>query len=443
MNENLVRIKTIEIKDYKNIQYGKVDLCKHFLHKGTMLGIFGQNGSGKSAFIDAILLLKMAISGQSIPSFYIDFIRVGSKKSEMTFTFDIFNEQSHSEVVYHFCLNKQHDFIGNDNTSQTTSSLIPKIESETLYLSSGNHKIKIIDTDLKTLFTSDCGHSLFPETHIQEIRYIQKLASSLSKSFVFSNSLLNMLKANNKCSDKHLNFIECLEILVNYGTNQLFILNNHYHTMINYFHLPLQEPTVIPEYELESLYRIVNLINTVLIHVIPGLEISVQILDTSLLSNGNISHTVHLMSKKGNICIPLSNESEGIQRIVEVLYMLILVYNKFSVTVVIDDMDLCIFEYLFGELLRIILRKGKGQLIFTSHNLRPLETIDDDFIIFTTTNPQNRYIKSKNIQSNNNLRDVYYKNIVLGGTSEDVYHFVHNSEIDFAFQEASEYLNKQ
>lgn len=32
-----------------------------------------------------------------------------------------------------------------------------------------------------------------------------------------------------------------------------------------------------------------------------------------------------------------------------------------------------IFEYLLGELLNIISEKGKGQLIFTSHNLRPLE----------------------------------------------------------------------
>lgn len=427
MNESLVRIKTIEIKDYKNIQYGKIDLYNHFSQKGSILGVFGQNGSGKSAFIDAIILLKIAISGQSIPSFYTDFIRVGSKKSEMTFTFDICNEQNHFEVAYHFCLNKQ-------------------IESETLSLSSGNsgnHKIKIIDTDLKTVFTSDCGHSLFPETNIQELYFIQRLASSLSKSFVFSNDLLNTLKANTNYSKEHMNFIECLESLIHYGTTQLFILNKYHHDVLNDFHLPIQESIVISEHELKSLSNIIKSINTVLIHVIPGLEISVQILDTSLLSNGNIGHTVHLISKKGNICIPLCNESEGTQRIIEVLFMLILAYNKPTVTVAIDDMDLCIFEYLFGELLRILNEKGKGQLIFTSHNLRPLETIDSDYIAFTTTNPLNRYTRLKNIQSRNNLRDVYYRDIVLGGHFEDVYDFVHNAEIDFAFQEANEDLKNK
>ena len=47
-----------------------------------------------------------------------------------------------------------------------------------------------------------------------------------------------------------------------------------------------------------------------------------------------------------------------------------------------------VFEYLLGEMLNIISEKGKGQLIFTSHNLRPLETIDKGFIAFTTTNPK-------------------------------------------------------
>ena len=63
---------------------------------------------------------------------------------------------------------------------------------------------------------------------------------------------------------------------------------------------------------------------------------------------------------------------------------LIMVYNNPSITVAIDELDSGIFEYLLGELLNIISEKGKGQLIFTSHNLRPLETIDKGFIAFTT-----------------------------------------------------------
>ena len=109
-----------------------------------------------------------------------------------------------------------------------------------------------------------------------------------------------------------------------------------------------------------------------------------------------------------------------------------------GVTVAIDELDSGVFEYLLGEMLNIISEKGKGQLIFTSHNLRPLETIDKGFIAFTTTNQKNRYIRLTNVKGTNNLRDFYYRDIVLGEQSEQVYNPTNNFEIALAFREAGE-----
>ena len=126
------------------------------------------------------------------------------------------------------------------------------------------------------------------------------------------------------------------------------------------------------------------------------------------------------------------------KKIVSILQLLIVVYNKPSITVAIDELDSGVFEYLLGELLRIISEKGKGQLIFTSHNLRPLETLDRGFIAFTTTNPENRYMRMTNVKENNNLRDFYYRDIVLGEQNEVVYEPTNNYEIALAFREAGE-----
>ena len=97
---------------------------------------------------------------------------------------------------------------------------------------------------------------------------------------------------------------------------------------------------------------------------------------------------------------------------------------------------------IFAEV-NIISEKGNGQLIFTSHNLRPLETIDKGFIAFTTTNPNNRYIRLTNVKVNNNLRDFYYRDIVLGEQSEPVYNPTNNYEIALAFREAGEAFGSQ
>ena len=144
------------------------------------------------------------------------------------------------------------------------------------------------------------------------------------------------------------------------------------------------------------------------------------------------------MSLKNKKAIPLKYESEGIKKIISILQLLVVVYNRASITVAIDELDAGVFEYLLGELLRIISEKGKGQLLFTSHNLRPLETLDRGFIAFTTTNPSNRYIRMSKLKDNNNLRDFYFRDIVLGEQIEEVYDPTNNAEIALAFREAGE-----
>ncbi len=114
------------------------------------------------------------------------------------------------------------------------------------------------------------------------------------------------------------------------------------------------------------------------------------------------------------------------------------VTNNPSVTVAIDKLDAGIFEYLLGEILNIISEKGKVQLIFISHNLKPLETLDKGFIAFTTTNPKKSYIRMTNVRENNNLRDFYFRDIVLGKQNEEVYNSTNNFEIALAFKEAGE-----
>ena len=202
--------------------------------------------------------------------------------------------------------------------------------------------------------------------------------------------------------------------------------------------LPLDGPAPIPKAAMELVKKIVDNMNIVLQQLIPGLTIDVMDLGPIVSSDGEMGYLVQLMSLKNSKKIPFKYESEGIKKIVSILQLLIVVYNNPSITVAVDEIDSGIFEYLLGELLNIISEKGKGQLIFTSHNLRPLETIDKGFIAFTTTNPKNRYIRLTNVKGNNNLRDFYYRDIVLGEQNEQVYNPTNNFEIALAFREAGE-----
>ena len=202
--------------------------------------------------------------------------------------------------------------------------------------------------------------------------------------------------------------------------------------------LNLNGSSLIPQDALDVVKKVINNMNVVLTQLVPGLTIGVKDLGTELFPNGSVGAKIQLMSHKNTKEIPLQYESEGIKKIISILQLLIVIYNKSSITVAVDEFDSGVFEYLLGELLRIISEKGKGQLIFTSHNLRPLETLDRGFIAFTTTNPEHRYIRMVNLKTNNNLRDFYYRDIVLGEQSEPAYEKTNNSEIAFAFREAGE-----
>ena len=169
---------------------------------------------------------------------------------------------------------------------------------------------------------------------------------------------------------------------------------------------------------------------------IPGLAIDIHDFGEQLLANGETGHKIELLSKRGEIQIPLKYESEGIIKIISILNVLMCVYNDPSMCLVIDELDAGIYEYLLGELLSVFEKGAKGQLIFTSHNLRALEMLNKTSILFSTTNPENRYMRLQNVKTNNNLRDLYLRSITLGGQKEDVYAETDTVEIGRAFRRA-------
>jgi AAA15 family ATPase/GTPase len=81
--------------------------------------------------------------------------------------------------------------------------------------------------------------------------------------------------------------------------------------------------------------------------------------------------------------------------------------------VAIDEFDSGIFEYLLGEVIEVFSESAKGQLIFTSHNLRPLEILGNNGIYLTTTDPNNRYARYSFVREESNFRNKYLRAVKL------------------------------
>ena len=146
---------------------------------------------------------------------------------------------------------------------------------------------------------------------------------------------------------------------------------------------------------------------------------------------------MELVSIRGDMpAIPIRMESEGIIKIISILNALIQAFGNPSICLAIDELDAGIFEYMLGELLDIFNQSAKGQLIFTSHNLRALEMLDKDSIMFSTVNPDRRYIRMKNKKATNNLRNMYLRGILVGGQDEVIYEETDSLRIARAFRKA-------
>ena len=93
---------------------------------------------------------------------------------------------------------------------------------------------------------------------------------------------------------------------------------------------------------------------------------------------------LNLYVKKWNDEIFIENESAGIKKIISILSALVHFIKGENALVVIDELDAHIFEYLLAVILKKISEVAKGQLIFTAHNLSPLERLSRENIIITS-----------------------------------------------------------
>lgn len=485
-----MKISYIEINNFKNVRRGRINIGLDDIKSSNIIGIYGQNGSGKTALIDALSLLKFVLCGQPIPEDYCNYINNESDYASFVYKFLIkLQNGSNVQVRYSFAIKKEKRVVNTNvllktrngqflNTSDGNPLLAPKkvdsfriiVKDECLaYLildeDNGQRMKNLISTVNAKIFLPKIKYDLLigdDENDYLELLTSKRVCAAESRSFVFSPELLKKIGGKNNNSNDSKNLIlSIIESIVIFGNHELFVINTSNHALISLnalpmsfrydndkdrqssvgsIALPLDKPAAIPNEQLSLVEDIVSNMNIVLTALIPDLTISVKVIGTELAQDGSSIKTIELVSHKNSEDIPLRYESEGIKKIISILQLLIVVYNQPSITVAIDELDAGIFEYLLGELMQILDRNGKGQVIFTSHNLRPLEMLNKNSLYFTTTNPFNRYVRMQHLRPNNNQRDFYYKSILLGGQDENLYDPTDNSVISIAFRKAGRHV---
>ena len=381
-----------------------------------------------------------------------DYMNMDSDTAEIFADFNLFMNRTVFEIGYRLSLSREEKVV--------------VISRETL---SGAKNENGIRTN-KTVFMDykrDQTNTIFkPQKRLDEILeenkdiktdliVARKMAQKSNCSYIFGESSRDIFCREYKNGFQQFSVI--ISSLSEFALKDLFVIRNtHSGVIFGNFVLPmafriendnmgakgdftvsLTEPILVDEERKNLLETIVEQINIVLYTIIPGLQVTIKNYGKQSLDDGEEGWKLELMSKReGMKEIPIRMESEGIIKIISILNALIQAFGNPSICLVIDELDSGIFEYMLGELLDIFKKSAKGQLIFTSHNLRALEMIDKESIMFSTANPDNRYIHMKNVRESNNLRNMYIRSITLGGQSEEIYEETDSLKIARAFRKA-------
>ena len=588
MKNTILKLKSIELDNFKNVKHGKIDLKEDKINNkiSNILGIYGQNGSGKTSIINALYLLKLVVCGKELNENIHNYICSNEEATSLGFEFRLYEGNEEYKIYYKFEIRRKqraicengyddayysdtyyngayidenycngityysNDVSGhahnniyrhassnafshtpnnmnsdissnmssgsmngemnngnsdamngemNDRTSGATNGYMnnvisnatsgymndsisdenvmtgpinfgkemdtrveiskEKLSFSKLENNQWKNRVTIIDYDV-----DDEDYTFRPIKNYREVANTNSkkvnlgiakgLSQEKSTSFIFSSKSLPMLLQSFSKNSK--DYSDIIMSLRTFALFNLFVIQNDDLGAINInllmpfsymlknerggmrgnIPIKLFETSVIEIDSFDIVKKVLEQINVVIKTIVPKLKIQLKNYGKETMANGKEGYKVELLSVREKTIIPLKYESDGIKKIISIMSVLIGMFNNENIIVAIDELDAGVFEYLLGEILEILSKSAQGQLIFTSHNLRALEKLNKDLVVFTTTNPENRYISLSNVKGTNNLRDFYYRGIILGGQREELYDQTNKYEMSYAFKKA-------
>lgn len=437
MYDEYIRLKLngIQLNDFMNVESGRIVIRDN----SSIIGIYGPNGSGKSTIVEALMLLQDLFDEDFDCVKVASMIRSGKNKATLKFSFLVSHLTSPiGNLDYTFSVRQKNGKAYVSHESLYFKPLIADNSPFRIHITSRTYKEDMSDL---AEFTKDLR--LEDTDIVEQLVAFYKENVNACKSFfsglVDEGILIGYIEEEYEPASLFaLSIISALE----------YFLKNH----VLFFN-----DKVIAELRQGKLEQFINhdyrIINSIL-RSEPGMG-SDDSKDQALkMANKVISKLMRGLSFKSDnnemdgkqvfyVCrneedTPIANESYGICKLFLLAVEISTILFSSKGLLIIDELDEGIHEYLVGEIVSLILKEGKGQLLFTAHNLRPLEILDKKDVFFSTRNPKKRYITMKNVKQTNNLRKMYARFLAIGKDDVDAFSYEINKDyIASCFQRAA------
>ena len=421
----------IKLKNYKSLIELEVDLTKKENTPKKLISIYGENGVGKSNFVDSFYTLKRIVSTRTIN----EKIRILTEKQKELQTDDFdkalyFFGQLGSIIKNGFFSNSI-DIINECKTIDSKDNMIIEVGFK-IKSKSGVYCIETDDTDIiseKLDFTLNKNKVNFfeitkKEKYLNESVFIdneyKKEIFSIIEKYWGKHSLLSLIayeiedKKENYVKKKIfngmfevINFFSSLSIL---SRNKMEVFKDIEEEKLFYGTLALNEE--------KRLINIENVINTFFTALFSDIK---QAYYKKKIDNDKINYVLCFKKNIYNklIDIEYNRESTGTKNILKILpYLISAAKGK---TVIIDEIDNGVHDLLMLKILENLSENLKGQLIITTHNTLLLEEefIKDSIYIFKVDENANKKLLALNkfegrVHPNLSIRKRYLKGLYGG-----------------------------
>lgn len=415
-------INKVKIKNFKNISNSIINF------KSNVTGIYGENGSGKTAVLEAInLAIKSLNSNQTFKqSDILKYFKQGTN--------EIIIEIDYSIEQYRFIFIKT--FYNDDG--------VVSYQDKIKY--SSNQK----GTRLKDLYSYT--NRLEESSDLNNLRMYTlkansyKLTSPVVKLVSLNNNLYSILE-NELISveDKmlvrqfsnisSLSFIDLQQQSIN-NMNFISVGLNYDVSNNSGFVALIQDECKYSRNDVDVITQTVEQINEVFKILTHGKELELEAYGKKVDENNIERFKLALfVINRDNNKINIEYESAGTVKLISILSAILnTVVNKNSI-VLIDELDSHIYEYVLSKFIDSISKVARGQLIFTSHNLTILEHLHKNNILFSFEFEGNiKYESFKRVTSSENMRSKYIRTLSIG--SKDIpYNEFDEIQLDIELQD--------
>ena len=415
-----LKLKEIRLKDFMNVESGKISM-----EEGNhIIGIYGPNCSGKSTLVKALKTAHALFSyaGKGLdPDENKHLITVGKSKATVSFQFSM--EGGELDYTFSIRMNRSNDGIylsyecvsyeSNDKEGSFKQEIRKRTCIEDIdTLSGGNDELQ------KKLYkryedTSKEHRSFFKA---EDASPLIKAMSDFFRNMIFIDADIEGELRDDPSSPYALRYDDSTYIysfldsmLAETGVNLDELDDPETYEDPN---LKTYLESSYPERSLENgiavrntirnlCHKAVNEANGILGKLVPDSELN-------FVQEG---FEDKLFSVRSGAYLPFDYESYGRKKLFKIALELRHLIKEEGYTLVVDELDEGLYEFLLGKILLFTRKNAKGLLIFTSHNLYPLETLGKNSIWFATTDSKHRYTRLKDVRKSDNPRDKYIQAI--------------------------------